>query len=217
MITDSPTCRPQRRPHRSGAPLPPDFPNKLGKWYGHPSNAGHRYPTKTAGALSYGCCHKHRLMSENLSDTKNDECPENDTHHEREEDRLTNRPFLLCRQIAAPWPREHIVHAAVFRGSHNGLHPLEGVTSEAPVLCPLARGVKLMESWPAWPVLGRLRVSTLQISHASGFCTRKAPPERGSRLNTVATLWQRPDDLPVLLLCESLEGRGPDVAGGTEG
>ena len=46
---------------------------------------------------------------------------------------------------------------------------------------------------------------------------RKAPPERGSRLSTVATLRQRPDNLPVLLLCESLEGHRPNVAGGTEG
>ncbi len=31
-----------------------------------------------------------------------------------------------------------------------------------------------------WPVLGHPRASTLKISHASGFCTRKAPPERGA-------------------------------------
>ncbi len=49
-------------------------------------------------------------------------------------------------------------------------------------------------------------------------CRPQEKPRRsGARLSTVATLWQRPDDLPVLLLCESLEGRGPDVAGGTEG
>ncbi len=75
MITDSLTCRPQKSP----------------------AGAGRRYPTKTAGALSYGCCHKDRLMSENLSDTENDERPENDAHNEHEEDRLTSRPFLLCR------------------------------------------------------------------------------------------------------------------------
>ncbi len=45
---------------------------------------------------------------------------------------------------------------------------------------------------------------------------KEKPRQSGARLSTVATLWQRPDDLPVLLLGESLEGRGPDVAGGTE-
>ncbi len=33
-----------------------------------------------------------------------------------------------------------------------------------------------------WPVLGHLRASTLKISHASGFFTRKAPARsRGGR------------------------------------
>ncbi len=65
-------------------------------------------------------------MSENLSDTENDERPENGAHNEREEDRLANRPFLLCRA-------KRCEIGAGFRGSHDGLHPLEGVTSEAPV------------------------------------------------------------------------------------
>ncbi len=60
------------------------------------------------------------------------------------------RPQTINISVMVKIPLKHIVHAkrceigAEFRGSHDGLHPLEGVTSEAPVLCPLARGVKLM-------------------------------------------------------------------------
>ncbi len=37
-----------------------------------------------------------------------------------------------------------------------------------------------------WPVLGHPRASTLKISHASGFCTRKAPARsRGQSPGTV--------------------------------
>ena len=47
-------------------------------------------PQKSPGTRAGQVAQKDRLMSENLSDTENDERPENDAHNEHEEDRLTS-------------------------------------------------------------------------------------------------------------------------------